>query len=455
VTPRFAVVGHPNKGKSSIVATLAQDDSVAISNQSGTTKAVEEIRVSAGAGEYLLVDTPGFQRPSRVLQWLESHASGAEQRQRAVAMFVADEQCQRDFPDEVELLTPIMAGAAILYVVDGSRPYGPEYEPEMEILRWTGQASMALINPIESEEHVESWRQALTQYFKVVKVFNAMQADFEKQLSILDTFSHLNEQWSQPLGLFIKGSKELRIQQQQKSLQILAGLLRDACTYEVSQNVFSKEQARQLQSTLAQRFFSALKQRENAAHDALKKLYRYGNLQSDITDLSFDDDLFNTEKWIVWGLNRKQLVVAAAMAGAATGAVVDLALAGSSLFLGALGGSVLAAGSAWFGSDRIAEFKVKGLPVGGYQARQGPAKNRNFPYVILSRYLFLEQALRQRTHARRDSIQITEGDLAAQLALLSEQQQKDLHKEMERLIAQIPADNLVKVLEPLIESVAT
>ena len=50
-----------------------------------------------------------------------------------------------------------------LYVVDGSRPYGPEYESEMEILRWTGQASMALINPIEGDDHIQSWQQALGQ----------------------------------------------------------------------------------------------------------------------------------------------------------------------------------------------------------------------------------------------------------------------------------------------------
>ena len=35
--PRFAIVGHPNKGKSSIVATLAEDDDVAISPHPGTT----------------------------------------------------------------------------------------------------------------------------------------------------------------------------------------------------------------------------------------------------------------------------------------------------------------------------------------------------------------------------------------------------------------------------------
>ena len=35
--PKFAVVGHPNKGKSSIVSTLAEDARVAIAPMPGTT----------------------------------------------------------------------------------------------------------------------------------------------------------------------------------------------------------------------------------------------------------------------------------------------------------------------------------------------------------------------------------------------------------------------------------
>ena len=38
--PRFAVVGHPNKGKSSIVSTLAGDDSIEIKADPRTTSAV-------------------------------------------------------------------------------------------------------------------------------------------------------------------------------------------------------------------------------------------------------------------------------------------------------------------------------------------------------------------------------------------------------------------------------
>ena len=36
--PKFAVVGDPNKGKSSIVSSLARDDSIQIGNTPGTTQ---------------------------------------------------------------------------------------------------------------------------------------------------------------------------------------------------------------------------------------------------------------------------------------------------------------------------------------------------------------------------------------------------------------------------------
>ncbi len=69
-TPRFAVVGHPNKGKSSIVAALAQNDAIDISSRSGTTLRADPFEISIGDAAYTLIDTPGFQRPRRALEWL-------------------------------------------------------------------------------------------------------------------------------------------------------------------------------------------------------------------------------------------------------------------------------------------------------------------------------------------------------------------------------------------------
>jgi hypothetical protein len=320
----------------------------------------------------------------------------------------------------------------------------------MEILRWTGQASMALINPIENQDHIQSWQQALGQYFKVVRVFNAMQVDIDKQHSVLEAFSIIKQEWHTAITKLIDAYQKVRTEQRNESVQLLVELLTTLCTYQVSQKVLDKNQAQALQTALESQFFTDMKMIESSAHDSLKKIYRYHNLKSELYDLPLDEDLFNTEKWIVWGLNRKQLTVAASMAGAAAGAAIDLGLAGSSLMLGAVGGGVIAGGSAWFGANRIAEFKVKGLPVGGFEARQGPIKNRNFPYVVLGRYLFLENALRNRTHARRDSIQISEGDLKDRIAQLSSSQQGELHRSFERLRHQKSAEDLSAVLEPLL-----
>ena len=452
MTPVFAVVGHPNKGKSSIVSTIAQNDDIAISPRSGTTRDTQHYDILIGAARYTLVDTPGFQRPSRALAWLQQHAPSADRRYDAIRQFIADPECRQQFPEEVMLLKPIMEGAAILYVVDGSRPYGAEYEAEMEILRWTGQASMALINPIENEDHVQGWQQALGQYFKIVRVFNAMQADFEKVVAILEAFSHIREEWQAALAGIVNEYRNQRATQLQGSASLLEELLTRLCTYQVSQKVLSKSQAEGLQGILENQYLNDMRKIERQHHEALKRLYRYHHLESTIDELPLEDNLFDTQQWIMWGLNRKQLTVAATLAGATTGAVVDAALAGSSVMLGALGGGLLGAGSAWLGAERISSFRVQGLPLGGYEAHQGPVQNRNFPYVVLGRFLYLADSLRHRTHAHRDKLQISEGDLSARIKQLSSEQQAGLHRALDRSRQQKMTPELGQYLYALIST---
>jgi len=87
--PRFAVVGHPNKGKSSVVATLAQNDSIAIAMEPGTTRDSHRYPMKVDDTTlYELIDTPGFQRPRKVLAWLQGHSLSASDRPETVAAFV-------------------------------------------------------------------------------------------------------------------------------------------------------------------------------------------------------------------------------------------------------------------------------------------------------------------------------------------------------------------------------
>lgn len=117
---------------------------------------------------------------------------------------------------------------------------------------------------------------------------------------------------------------------------------------------------------------------------------------------------------------------------------------------GALGGGILGAGSAWLGTDKLAIWRLLGLPLGGYEATQGPIQNRNFPYVVLGRFLFLADALSNRTHAHRERLQISEGDPTARLQRLDRQQQAQLHRALDRLRQQKPTDDFANLLQVLL-----
>lgn len=442
----FAVVGHPNKGKSSIVATLAHDDSVPISSHSGTTTRANQYRVATRHAGYTLIDTPGFQRPGKVLRWLKQHAESASERGRAVARFVADAECRRLFPDETALLAPAVEGAAILYVVDGSRPYGAEYEAEMEILLWSGRPRMALINPIENESYIDEWTDALGQFFQTVRVFNPLQADFDRQTELLQTFAHLNPDWADTLHQVVGDLQVRRAEQRRASARTLARLVDDLCSHQVCQKVLDESQARHLEPALKLRYQEGIRQREHQAVQELLATYSHSRTPLQIEALDPPPDLFDLDQWYAWGLNRKQLLSAATLAGAATGTAVDLALAGHSLMLGATLGGAAGFGSALFGSEKLADLRVGGLPMGGTQACYGPTRHRNFPYVIIGRFLFLYRQVSARNHASRDALQAGAEEFQAQIAGLEKSQQKALHQACAKLARQKPVENLDRLL---------
>ncbi len=87
--PRLCVVGHPNRGKSSIVSTLTENDSVRISPESGTTRSADAFEFELDGRVLLtLVDTPGFQRARQVLSWLQREPVSPGDRPKRVKAFL-------------------------------------------------------------------------------------------------------------------------------------------------------------------------------------------------------------------------------------------------------------------------------------------------------------------------------------------------------------------------------
>jgi GTPase Era involved in 16S rRNA processing len=387
-TPVLAVVGHPNKGKSSIVATLAHDLSVRIAPEPGTTTRSRRYPMKVdGRILYELVDTPGFQRARRALAWMREHETTAAQHAAVVSRFIETHR-------------------------DGSKPYGPEYEPEMEILRWTGRPRMALVNPIGTADHIEEWRAALEQYFGIVRVFNAMSANFTKQVELLRAFGQLDESWTECFDEAVRALEADRRERHRLAARAIAETLVEMMVLVVSQAVSREADPSRAEQTLEKRYLDELRALENRGRRAVERIYDHAGVNRRETAFELlEHDLFAEESWLLWGLTPAQLALTGALGGAAAGGGIDLAAGGASLMLASLVGAAVGAAAAWFGSDRIAEVKIAGVvPLGSKRFTMGPSRNINLPYVILGRALHHQRLVALRTHAHRDSLDVPPPD---------------------------------------------
>ncbi len=69
--PRVAIVGKPNVGKSSLVNRLAQKDRVIVSDIAGTTRDAIDTPIKYNGKEYVLIDTAGIRRKSKIKEEIE------------------------------------------------------------------------------------------------------------------------------------------------------------------------------------------------------------------------------------------------------------------------------------------------------------------------------------------------------------------------------------------------
>ncbi|XOV84834.1 MAG: GTPase/DUF3482 domain-containing protein [bacterium] len=438
--PEFAVVGHPNKGKSSIVATLAENEDIAISPRPGTTSRSTRFDFSVdGHVLYTLVDTPGFQRANGVLQWLEAHVEDASNRADVVRAFVDQHHGDDRYQDECELLRPILEGAGILYVVDGSKPYGPEYEVEMQILQWTGQPRMALINLIGNGDYQAQWRRALDQYFSIVRVFNAMFADFDTRTNLLRAFAELNESWRGDMEAAIAALVAERQRRLHRSASEIADALIDCVSYTGQQFVEDDADTVGVAQTLKNTLMQRIREREHRARHAVQSIYRHDRMQAEETELLLlDIDLFSDEGWALFGLSKTQLLITGAMTGAVAGFGIDALLGGASLLLGTGIGAAVGGLGSWFASDEIARTRVLGQQLGGKLVQVGPLNAANFPWVFLGRAWLHHDLVRERNHALR-SVMSTR--MQSQTNVM-DQIPDDLRRRLAQAIAGITKDRV-------------
>ena len=449
--PKLAVLGHPNKGKSSIVATLAQDDSVAIGPDPGTTMRCRTFPLTVdGELLYELIDTPGFQRARGALAWMKEHETTVAEHPEVVAAFVRDPANIERFPDECELLTPLIEGAGVLYVVDGSVPYGVEYEAEMEILRWAGGPRMALINPIGGAGFVDEWRRALSQYFNVVRVFDAVSADFEKRIELLKGFAELQEDWRKPLERAVSALRNDRTRRISEAARGVSEGILDMLTHSEERRLGPSDEAEEYREGLEARFLDRLRAREAEMRRLVEAAYAQHSVEREesILDAFERESLFSEQSWRLFGLRRREIMVLGALGGGLAGSMLDAAVGGASLLAGTLVGGGLGAVTALLGAEQVANTTILSMPLGTRSLQVGPTKNLQLPHVVFNRARLHHSLVANRTHAERKALQLD--DSAAKL--LPPLEEKD-RRRIESAFRRIRSGDPIEGGEELFEAV--
>jgi hypothetical protein len=162
---------------------------------------------------------------------------------------------------------------------------------------------------------------------------------------------------------------------------------------------------------LEQKYRDALRRIERDARREVELVYGHHRVEREERAVDLvDSDLFSTDHWYFWGLDRRQLVATGAAGGAVLGGALDASVGGASLLLGSAIGATVGGAAAWLSRGRLERTKVMSLPLGGRLLRCGPSRDANLPWVVLGRALHHHARIAGRSHADRGALDLADRD---------------------------------------------
>ncbi|MDA7617773.1 GTPase domain-containing protein [Verrucomicrobia bacterium] len=403
--PTFAVVGHPNEGKSSVVATLSEDDAIRISDFPGETTVCSDYSVRVDDRILIrFLDTPGFQYPRETLEWMQQHPAADQHPARA---FVDAFKKEAHRHHDVELMIPMAAGAGIIYVVDGSRPMRQNDLCEMEILRMMGNPRMALINPKDGEEtFLQAWKDACAKSFNLTRTFNAHRASFSERMALFESLKRIHQDWEPAMVKAVEAFECDWKHRNRQAAQSISACLVQALELRTEARTEDRNGEETTRLELVQSYQDAVADLEKGVQSVLRRLYRHRAFQPSFSRQSvLREDLFTERTWRLLGLSRKQIIIAAAILGGGAGFKLDLLFANLSFGFFTLSTAALAAAGTWLRGEHMARVTVKRLRMGGVILSVGPNRNPQFPFVLLDRLLLYYELVINWAHARQDAPQ--------------------------------------------------
>lgn len=409
--PTFVVTGQPNEGKTSVMSTFTEDDTARIEPLPGTTTEARRYAIRVDDREVLsFYDTPGFQQPGAVLDWFRE--TGAGMPNPALA-FVEEFRNTKRFPDESEIFRPIAEGAAIVHVVDATRPVREVDRQEIEILRLCGNPRIALIN-LKSEEDafVDAWQNLLSRDFNLRRKFHPHRSTFADRMALLEAIKLVIQDWEPEIERTRQALLEDRKRRTREAADEVLDFLRAAVGMRERELLTASANAQELAPRLKRRLEERLREMEQKFREKQRRLFRHSGERWTQPE-PLEADVFSKEVWRLFGLSQQQLALAGAVMGGATGGAVDLLVGGTSLAAFALGGAVIGGAAAWFGAEQAVKVDLPDVQLGpvrlgtrklgGRHAEARVDVRSNLPWILLDRALLYTEVCMTWAHGRRET----------------------------------------------------
>ncbi len=456
--PEFVVAGHPNEGKSSVLSTLSEDDSVRISPVPGETKSCRTFPLILDNREIMrFVDTPGFQNPRATLKWMREYRGDDRM---LIPAFLEAHRGNPRFRDDCELLAPMAGASGIIFVVDGSRPMRNVDRAEMEILRLTGKPRMAVLNCKDTETAwLSEWQSEFRKHFNIIRVFNSCRATFAERIRLLESIKSIDQELEPGLSAVISALDMDWSARNRRTAELVVFMLTDIAGWKAEVRLRDGQQADKIREKLVARYRSFARKREKAAFDQIRRLFRHRRLDLKLPGQeAIDHDLFSRKTWEFLGLSRKQLIMAGFAGGAAIGAGIDLGHGGLSMGLfGAAGGILGAAGAAFRAKSLLEGRKIMGVRLDRETLHAGPAASPQLLFVLVDRAIIFYNCVTNWAHGRRDyenmeeAVEFFKKHTSCLTSTWSQRQRDELHR-LYRAISEDNVEELQKTQARLAES---
>lgn len=333
--PVFAVVGAPSEGKTTLIATLAEDAGANISPHPHTTRRCKEYKVILdGTVVMRFIDTPGLKYPMEFVNQMEAKRGDRMPHRSAIESMYNLAVQNGGFEYEVEALTPLLTqDAAAIVVVDASRGYDETLEPVMQILSWTCQPRAVVVNYHAGDERMaEQMCQIAHRWAGIVRKIDAARASWKARFNLLHDLVMLCKQDHRDLPEVQKVLAALQQRWESRCTHAalrIAEMLNDCMCLRISESRAADCDCEKGRNEVKDRFERDVRQKEKECHENIIEQFKQNRaLLSWGAGLALAD-VFSEESQRVFGLTRWQLAVGAAGTSVAAGVTVDMVTGGA------------------------------------------------------------------------------------------------------------------------------